>query len=166
MTFRGVRIKNIDNKSPYIYPSRTIEIRMDDPIITPSRGATITEYNYKGKIPSEIPLDNTVSMSLTRLNLEKLDLFLHQNGVYARYMKKLSDNNDLMKYSPFRVQILQPTITSTKGKAPDGSWVETMSGTEYLTSNESKMQQFLRFIIKMQLDLIRNCIDPLFPFTI
>ena len=154
MVFKDVKVKSIDQKSPYFYPARRIEITTSEKrIITPSRAATLYEYNKKSEIPTDIPFENEISVSLKKLNKNKLINFLKGNGLYSRWSKDMFDTSDTMKYSPFTAHIIQPTISNVKKKGKDGKTSVTESGVEYLRKNKSLRERFLRLIIKMQSDI-------------
>lgn len=152
MTFKNVKVKSLDNKSPYVYPSRTVEIELDKKVITPTRAATLTEYHYKAGVPTRTPIQNAVSLSVLKMNLNHLSSFLNENGTYHSLSRRLSANNDIMKYSALRAHIIQPTSTKTKKQDEKGNTVTTESAIEYLAANPEKREQFLRFIIKLQSD--------------
>jgi len=153
MAFKDVKLKSIDQKSPYVYPTRRVElITSEKRILTPNRAATLYEYNQKSAIPTDIPLDNEISLSIKKLNKNKLTKFLKGNGLYANWSRDLVDAEDRMKYSPFSAHIIQPTITNYKIKKDDGTVEEVESGVEFLRKNSKERERFLRLIIKMQTD--------------
>lgn len=152
LTFKDVKVKSLDNKSPYVYPSRTIEIELDKKVVTPTRAATLTEYHYKAGVPTRTAIQNTVSLSILKMNLAHLSSFLNENGTYHSLSRRLSANNDIMKYSALRAHIVQPTLTKTKKQDEKGKTVIVDSAVDYLVSNPEKREQFLRFIIKLQSD--------------
>ena len=153
MVFKDVIVKSVDQKSPYVYPTRRIEIETSEKrIYGPTRAATLYEYNQKSEIPTNIPLDNEISISVKKLNKNKLEKFLKGNGLYASWSRQLTEAQDRMKYSPFCAHIIQPTITNIKKKEKDGTITEIDSGADFLRKNSRERARFLRLIIKMQAD--------------
>lgn len=150
MTFKTVKLKNLDTKSPYFYPNRTTEIVMrDGSINTPDRAATLYEYNQKGKIPSETTIDNKISFSIKKINSKGIIELLTTNGPYNSLLKYMEESDDMMKYSIFRGHLIEPTSTpqdNDKGEKID-------SGIEYLQKNSNERNRFLRFIVKVQKDI-------------
>ncbi len=86
------------------------------------------------------------------MNLNDLKSLLNENGTYHRLSRRLSSNHDIMKYSPLRAHIIQPTTTKMKTYDEKGQPIIIDSAMEYLQSNPEKREQFLRFLIKLQSD--------------
>lgn len=161
MTFKNVLVKNVDDKSQYFYASRTIEIQTSQGrILTPARASTLYEFNQKMAIPAITPIDNPISISVRKMNWKKLKIFLNQNGLYKNWFRQIIDSEDVMKYSPFRAHMIQPTTSPIILKNPNGTTQKDAkgktktepSGVEYLAQNPSLRDRFVRLVIKMQLD--------------
>ncbi len=151
MTLSEIRIKSVDHKSPFLYPSRTLELKFSKGnVITPSRAATLYEYNQKGRVPTAITLNNTVSYSIQNLNLPKLQSFLLSNGAYHRHHMRISDADYRMKYSAFHFHIIQPTQSPIEDEETGEM---TDSAIDYLISNPDKRETFLRLITQLQINL-------------
>lgn len=156
MNSLNIKIKNIDHSSSYIYPTRTIEIKIGskDTIYTPDRAATLSEYNHKINIPSEIPLDNKISLSFRSFNKEKLSqLLLENTQSYNNLFKNIKKSDEIMRYSPFRAHIMQPTSSVRYIINEDKKKIRVESGIEFLRNNQTLLSRFLRFILKIQIDL-------------
>ncbi len=161
MTFKEIQVKTVDEKSPYFYPSRTIEIKTSEGrILTPTRAATFYEFNQKIAIPAITPIDNPISISVRKMNWKKLATFLKQNGLYKNWFRQILDSEDMMKYSSFRAHVIQPTTSKIILKNPNGTVqkdakgkVKTEpSGVDYLADNPNLRERFVRLVLKMQLD--------------
>lgn len=151
LTLSDIKIKSIDHKSPFLYPSRTLELKFSrGSVNTPNRAATLYEYNQKGRVPTEITLENTVSYSLNKLNLSKLKTFLLSNGAFHRILERTVEANSRMKYSHFHFNMIQPTVSPG---IDEESGEESESASDYLVSNSSKREVFLRLITQMQFNL-------------
>lgn len=154
MTLKDVKFKWSDTKSPYVYPSRTIEIDTSNGrILTPTRSATLYEHNQQVAIPATTPIKNPISLSVKKMNKNKLMIFLKGNGLYKNWAKQMSDDDDRMKYAWLRSHVIQPT-TSPQIIKKDGKKVsEIESGVDYLVANSSEREKFIRLILKMQTDI-------------
>lgn len=153
MTLKDVKFKWQDTKSPYVYPSRTIEIiTTDGRILTPTRSATLYEHNQQASIPATTPIKNQISFSVKKMNKNKLMMFLKGNGLYKNWAKQMTDDEDRMKHAFLRSHIVQPTtspqIIKKNGKKVD----EIESGVDYLVKNSNEREKFTRLILKMQND--------------
>lgn len=72
----SVKLKHIDDRTPYGYPTRSMEIRTDSGTIsTPTRMMTSHEYNQKAQIPSDTTLDDTISLYMGRFSHSALEIF-------------------------------------------------------------------------------------------
>jgi len=154
LSFKGIKVKSIDDKSPYLYPNRSIEIRTSEGVVnTPTRAATLYEYNQKGRVPTETTIENGISLSIRKLNSDKVKEFLLSNGTYRNMSSSIEEAEDMMKYSPFRAHIIQPTTTQPIEIQPDKTKKKLDSAVQYLAKNTKEREKFLRLIIKMQSDL-------------
>lgn len=146
-----VKVKAIDYSARYLYPNRTIEIKTKtsrEGILTPIRAATSYEYKEKARVPTDIPINNQISVNIEMLSYNRFEKLLTTNHYFGKLMRRMDLNNRLAQYSDFRVTLLQPTITpkkdpKTKRKIRD-------SPMEILQKNSSLRERFIRFIIKLQ----------------
>jgi len=153
LTVKSIKIKSIDEKSQYFHPSRTVEIRTNEGrVLTPNRASTIYEFNQKIAIPAITPIDNPISMSVKKMNKNKLELFLKENGLYKNWYRRLIESDEMMRYSILRAHIIQPTTSQIVIKNADGSKNVVPSGIEFLANNPNLQERFVRLIIKMQID--------------
>lgn len=152
MTIKDVKLKWIDDKSPYVYPSRTVEIvTSEGRILTPTRAATIYEFNQQTTIPITTPVKNPISFSVKKMNKNKLIAFLKGNGLYASWSKQIGEDDDRMKYSFLRAHIMQPTTSTQIIKNEKGEKIDEIeSGVDYLVNNSKEREKFIRLILKMQ----------------
>jgi hypothetical protein len=119
-------------------------------VSTPARAATLYEYNQKGRVPTETTIDNPISLSIRKLNASKIEQILKENGAFHKLFTNIRAADNMMRYSTFRAHILDITSTPIidENKKQIGP-----SGIEFLQRNEKLRERFLRFIIKMQIDL-------------
>ena len=154
MTFE-VRVRSVDQESPYAYPSRRVEIATSSgKVTTPNRAATLYEYNKKASVPTNMPLDNDVSLAVKRPNAATLAKFLEENGVARRWAGEMRGAARRMAYSALSAYLVQPTTTDVPAKKKDGKEVAPAvpSGTSYLRSSPEKMEAFLRILLRLQVD--------------
>lgn len=154
MTFE-VRVRSVDQESPYAYPSRRVEIATSSGrVTTPNRAATLYEYNKKASVPTNMPLDNDVSLAVKRPNAATLAKFLEENGVARRWAGEMRGAARRMAYSALSAYLVQPTTTDVPAKKKDGKEVApaVISGTTYLRSSPEKMESFLRILLRLQVD--------------
>lgn len=154
LTLKSIKVKSIDDKSPYFFPTRSIEIRTSDHrFLTPYRASTTYEFNQRTEIPHISGIENPVSLSVKRMNTKKIKDFLQLNGSYKNLSKKILNDDDLLKYSSIRSHIIQPTISAQyKKDKKTGKMNKIISGVDYLEQNKSLREQFLKFVIKIQMD--------------
>jgi hypothetical protein len=119
-------------------------------VVTPMRAASNYEYNQKGKIPTEITIDNSVSLSVRKMNVTQIVEFLNTNGKYHSLSKKIKESNEVMKYSPLRLHLIEATKTPLTDK---NTKKRTESGLEFLKKNQNEREKFLRLVIKLQQDI-------------
>ena len=156
MTFE-VRVKSLDQESPYAYPSRKIEITTSaGRVATPNRAATLYEYNKKASVPTNIPLDNDASLAVKRPNAATLAKFLKENGVARRWGREMRGAARRMAYSALSAYLVQPTTTDVPAKKKkDGKGISAPavpSGTSYLRSNPAQRERFIRILLQIQVD--------------
>ena len=154
MSLQTIKIKSIDEKSPYFFHTRSIEIRTSEHrFLTPYRASTPYEFNQRTEIPHVSEIKNPFSISVKRMNIQKINDFLQLNGTYKNLYKKILTNDDLLKYSSLRSHIIQPTInTQYKKDEKTGKSIKVISGVDYLETEKTLREQFLKFVIKIQTD--------------
>ena len=155
MTFE-VRVRSLDQESPYAYPSRKVEITTGaGRVSTPNRAATLYEYNKKATVPTNIPLDNGASLAVKRPNAATLEKFLEENGVARRWGREMRSAADRMSYSALSAYLVQPTTTDVPAPKKGGKRPKkpaTPSGIAYLRSSPAKLKRFMRMLIQLQAD--------------
>ena len=115
MSFKDVVVKDIDDKSPILFPTRKLEIKTKKgSIVTPSRIASIYEYDKRAEIPTEVKVENPISISVRKMSTNRVESFLKQNGSYQKLSHQIPNEIDRMKYSQLQIQIIQPTISKYK----------------------------------------------------
>lgn len=155
MTFE-VRVRSVDQESPYTYPSRKVEITTSaGRAVTPNRAATLYEYNKKSSVPTNIPLDNEISLAVKRPNAATLEKFLEENGVARRWGREMRSAAARMSYSALSAYLVQPTTTDVQPPKKDGKGAKAParpSGIKYLRSSPERLGRFLRMLIQTQVD--------------
>lgn len=154
MTFE-VRVRSVDQESPYAYPSRRVEIATSSgKVATPDRAATLYEYNKKASVPTNVPLDNDVSLAVKRPNAATLARFLGENGVARRWGREMRGAARRMAYSALSAYLVQPTTADMPARKKGRKEVAPAvpSGTSYLRSSPEKMEAFLRILLRLQVD--------------
>ena len=154
MTFE-VRVRSVDQESPYAYPSRRVEIATSSgKVTTPDRAATLYEYNKKASVPTNVPLDNGASLAVKRPNAATLAKFLEENGVARRWAGEMRGAARRMVYSALSAYLVQPTTADVPAKKKGGKEVApaAISGASYLRSSPEKMESFLRILLRLQVD--------------
>jgi len=150
-----VKVKEIDDSARYLYPNRRIEIKTSGrPIITPIRAATSYEYKEKAKVPTDITIDNPVSISVENLNHSRFEKFMQTNSYFTKLMGRIELNDRLAQYSDLKLVLLRPTVTPKRD--PRTKEIIKDSPMSLLRNNANLRDRFIRFIIKLQLDLDLN----------
>jgi len=138
-----VKLKSIDKSSPYLYPSRTVEIRTRQGVMmTPLRAATFYEYRSKMKVPTATPIDNPALINIKKLTPTDLRNFLTTNESFGRLLRRIELSNRVGQYAYLRLMMLQPTTTTYEKEKP--------SSMQMLQDSTSLREKFLRFTIKIQ----------------
>ena len=139
----SVKLKHIDDRMPYGYPTRSIEIRTDSgTITTPTRMVTNHEYNQKVQTPSDITLDDTASLYMGRFSNNALKDFLTKDRPYELLCSRLRVHKQ-RTYAHLGLALLKPTSNAKQ---------------QELFSVEKHLQKFYRMIIRAQID---NGYDPI-----
>ena len=148
MTIQKVSLKEIDDKSPYGYPKRTIEIKTKEGTIqTPTRSITNHEYRQKEIIPAGIQFQGNSSFFLERMSRKKLELFLTSDSPFENLFKRIRIQNERSQHVPLNLAMIKPSITRTKNE--EGKILKN-SSMDLLVSSERHREKFLRMIIKLQ----------------
>jgi len=144
-----VRVINTDDNEKYLYPSRSVEIRVSSSnrIITPTRAVTDYEFNQKALIPTEMPIENQVYISVADLNWGEFQKFMHVNGYYAKVISTMELKSRLSQYSNLRLFLLKPTITDT---VDEETGKINYAPMKLLEQNPALLERFIRVIIQMQ----------------
>ena len=151
MTRLEVKVKTTDTPSPYFYPSRTLEIRVENSrLMTPLRAATSYEYHAKMKVPTANTLESPLMIDVRRVGAVDLQNLLTQNGTYGSMFKKVEQNKRQGQYAKLKLTMFQPTTTPyvEKGKSKPKKKPSAMD----LLKTRATREKFLRFVIKMQID--------------
>jgi len=150
LTITDVKVKAIDYSARYLYPSRTVEIKTSGQnILTPVRAATFYEYREKAKVPTDIPIDNPIFVSVENLSLLMFEKFLQTNSYYSKLMRRLELSDRLAQYSDLRMTLIRPTVTP---KIDSKTKLVSDSPMEMLRQSPTLRDRFIRFVIKMQYD--------------
>lgn len=150
-----VNVTNVDENAKYLYPNRSVEIRIssNNRITTPTRAATDYEFNQKALIPTDIPIDNQFYVSVADLNWGEFQKFMHVNGYYSRVISKMEVKSRLSQYSNLRLFLLKPTKTDTFDTETEKINFAPM---KLLKQNEQLLERFIRVIIQMQREVGLN----------
>lgn len=143
-------MKSIDSSARYLPPSRTLEIRTRKGILTtPIRASTSYEFRQKAQVPTDLSIENEISVDIHRLNYTNLLEFLRSNGYINNLVKKIDLANRLEQYSQIRIALIQPTTSETvdiKTKQ-----MKYPSGMSILQSDSTQLHTFLSILVKLQL---------------
>lgn len=143
-----VKVKSIDNSSKYLYPNRTVEIKTNERnIMTPTRAATDSEYRQKTLVPTDIPLENPVSVIIEELTANSFDKFMNQNGYYGRLLNRVELKSRLSQYSTLSLVLFKPTKSDRKDNVTKEVRYSPMT---LLKQNPKLLDRFLRIIIRLQ----------------
>jgi hypothetical protein len=143
-----VKVKSIDHSSRYLYPNRTVEIKTNTRnIMTPTRAATDSEYRQKTLVPTDIPLENPVSVIIEELTANSFDKFMNQNGYYGRLLNRVELKSRLSQYSTLSLVLFKPTKSDRKDNITKEVRYSPMT---LLKQNPKLLDRFLRIIIRLQ----------------
>jgi hypothetical protein len=148
MKINDVKVKSIDDNSKYLYPNRTIEIKTSKQnIITPIRASTDSEYRQKALIPTDLPIENPVSIAIEELNATQFDKYMNENGYFSKEISRAELKSRLSQYSSLSLFLLKPTKSDTKDKITGEPRYSPMT---LLKQNPMLLERFLRITIRMQ----------------
>ena len=132
-----VKLKHIGDRTPYDYPTRSMEIRTDSGVITtPIRMVTNHEYNQKVQTPSDITLDDAASLYMGQFSYNALNRFLTEDRPYEMLCNRLRIHKQ-RTYAHLGIALLKPTSNVQQ---------------QELFSVEKHLQKFYRMIIRAQVD--------------
>lgn len=138
---RRIRLKHVDDRSTYGYPTKSVEIRTTQgDILTPSRAITSHEYAQKEAAPTDITLDDNVSLFVDRFNHAKLSRFLTEDGPFEALSNRMRIHNERAQHSFLNLALLKFTTTRAADKK---------SVTDILNS-EKQRETFYRMTIQLQ----------------
>lgn len=142
MTFATIKLKETDTRFT-LKPTRIAEIKTRfGTIETPLRAATMFEYNSKAKIPTNILINNPITLKYTSLGYGTLKNFLNTNEVFANLYHALENSKDRTQHSPLQFAVFQPTITRNIEENIPPAMEILQSGYE--------LEKFLDLIIALQ----------------
>jgi hypothetical protein len=142
LTSLQVKLRTVDEFSPFLYPSRTVELKTPrGSILTPLRAATSYEYKSKMKTPTAAPIDSPVLVNIKKLPPRDLRSLLTKNESFGELLRKVGMSNRVGQYANIRLALLQPTVTTYE---QDG-----ISSMKILQQSTSARERFLRFVVKL-----------------
>lgn len=149
MKIERVRIIEIDDSLDLLQPTRSIEIKTDKGnTITPDRCVTSYEFNRKAELPTEINLDNSVSVYNKKLTGNDVKNLLTTNEEFGKQLNAIEKVDRITEYSILHTSTFQLAETSSVGKSP----------MEFL-NEKYNMDKFLRFMIKLQTEANHDMIS-------
>lgn len=138
-----------------MYPNRSIEIKTTgQSIITPIRAATSYEYRMKSKVPTDISIENQISINIESLNHSLFNKFLTTNGFFSQLLKKIDFSNRLSQYSDVNLVLIKPTVTPKRDSDTNEIIIE--SPMNILKNNRTLRDRFIRFLIRIHQELNIN----------
>ena len=141
MTIKKIKLKYIDDNSPYGYPTKSMEIKTDQGnILTPSRAITSHEYSQKEIAPTDITLDDKTSLFVERFGYDKLKKFLEDDKPFETLSDKLRIHGERAQHSYLNIALLKPTISKDKNKK---------SALDILGTKKHR-EKFFRMTIQLQ----------------
>jgi len=149
MKIENIKIIELDDTLELLQPTRSIEIKTNKgSTITPARCVTSYEFNRKSELPTEISIDNPVSVYNKKLTGREVTNLLTTNEEYGKQLKSIEKVDRVTEYSILHASTFQFYETSSTGKAP----------IEILKEGEN-LKKFLRFLIDMQYEAKHDIIS-------
>lgn len=109
-----IRLKHVDSKNPYGYPTRTVEIRTKRGILlTPTRAVTNHEYRQKEIVPSDIALDDKISLHVSRFGKSPLEKFLKEDAPFDSMVRRL-EIQQMRSHALLDIVLAKPVSESHK----------------------------------------------------
>lgn len=109
-----VKLKHVDDSTPYGYPAKSVEIKTKEGcIITPIRAVTSYEYNQKTLVPSDVVLNDQVSVYFGRYSGQRLEGFLNNDRPFESLSNHLRIHKE-RSYSHLNIALLKPIFNKVK----------------------------------------------------
>ena len=119
MKIERVKILEIDDSLDFLPPTRTIEIKTDKGnAITPNRCVTSYEFNRKAELPTEVTIDNPISVYHKKLTGKEVGNLISTNEEYGKQLTAIEKVDRLTEYSTLHTSTFQLYETSTVGESP------------------------------------------------
>ena len=142
MKIDSIKIKNQDTRFT-LKPTRTAEIKVRSGTLeTPTRAATMYEYNAKAKVPTNVLLNNPIAMKFTSVGYNTMKKFLTENEIFARYYNSQENSNDRSQHAFLNFTVFQPTVSYNKKR-------DTPPAMDIL-KEPKELPKFLDLIIALQ----------------
>lgn len=142
MKIEKIHIKEIDDSFPLLYPTRSIEITTDKgTVITPNRGATGYEFNRKKILPSEITIENSITIHSKKFTGGEVAKLVSENGEYRKLVNAVDRSDHVTEYSTLHLCSFQLASMAKNFPAP----MVTLA-------REENLNNFLSAVIEMQLE--------------
>lgn len=137
-----MKVRSVDQFSPFLYPSRTVELKTPrGSILTPLRAATSYEYKAKMKTPTAATIDSPILINVKKLPPRDLRSLITKNESFGELLRKIGTSNRVGQYANICLTLLQPTRTTYE---QDG-----ISSMRILQQSTSSRERFLRFVLKI-----------------
>ena len=145
MKIDSIKIKDQDTRFT-LKPTRTGEIKFREGTIeTPNRAATLYEYNAKARVPTNILLDNPITMKYNSVSYNSMKRLLTENETFASWYSAQENANYRSQHSLLRFSVFQPTVSYNKKRG-------TPPAMKILES-PNELDKFLDLIIAFQENL-------------
>jgi hypothetical protein len=149
MKIEKIHLDEVDDSLKLLQPSRMVSIKTDKGIvISPTRCATSYEFNKKAELPTEIPVDNKVSIYVKKFTGKEISDLLTANFEYGKQLEAIERVDRNTEYSILHVCAFQLSETAKNGKPP----IEILK-------EKDNLRKFLRFMIDMQHDAKHDIIS-------
>jgi len=130
-----IRLIEVDDSFPLLYPSRSMEIKTSrGNITTPNRGATSYEFNRKKILPTEISVDNPFTVYLKKFTGGDVIRLLTKNDEFEQQVKLIERSDHVSEYSTLHLCSFQLATSSGTGPAPMTTLSEGNNLNEFLSS--------------------------------
>ncbi|MBM2819368.1 MAG: hypothetical protein HW410_1050 [Nitrosarchaeum sp.] len=146
MKIDSIKIKTLDTRFTS-KPTRITEIKTRSGTIeTPTRAATMFEYNAKASVPTNILIGNPITFKYSSVGHTLLKNLLSDNKPFSVMYNAQQNANDRTQHSLLNFTLFQPTMTATE----DDAGGKIPSAMEDLRNNHSELDKFLDLIIALQ----------------
>lgn len=100
MKIEKIKVTAIDDSLPYLFPTRTMEIKTTKGTIsTPNRCATSYEFNRKQELPTATTIDTPVTTYTKKLTGKEVRDLLTTNTEYGKILDGIEKVDRLTEYS-------------------------------------------------------------------